>query len=147
MIQTAGMLYVRYDEQFFLSAGGIAQETDAAVELLAGKWVKTLDADPDVHEVAPLCELGKLLGDRRVRSNATRGETTTVDGTPAIALPERNDEQQVTAYVPTAETPYILRLDSSTAHGEGTIRFRDFGKATAARKPEGDIIDMATLTE
>ncbi len=63
-----GTLYVRYDEQFFLSAGGTAQETDAAVELLAGKWVKTLDEDPDVQEVAHFCELEKLLGDRHVRS-------------------------------------------------------------------------------
>ncbi|MFE9171250.1 hypothetical protein ACFYNZ_17290 [Streptomyces kebangsaanensis] len=147
VIQTAGTFYVRYDEQFFRSAGGTAEETDAAVELLAGKWVKTLAGDPDVKEFAHFCKLEKVLGDRHVRSSATRGETTTIDGTLAIALREKNDKQQVTAYVATKGTPYILQLDSSTAHGEGTVQFRDFGKAAAAQKPEGDIIDMATLTE
>ncbi|MEV5148142.1 hypothetical protein AB0L14_28030 [Streptomyces sp. NPDC052727] len=100
-----------------------------------------------LKEVVHFCELEKVLGDRHVRSNATRGESTTIDGTPAIALRERNDKQQVTAYVATKGTPYILRLDSSTAHGEGTTQFRDFGKAPAAQKPEGDILDTAALTE
>ena len=144
VIRSAGTLYVRYDEQFYRSAGGTAQETDAAVALLAGKWIKTLAEDPDVKEIARFCTLEKAL--RQVRTNATRGATTTIDGTPAIALQEKSAKQQVTAYVATKGTPYILRLESSTAQGNTTIQFHDFGKVAAAQKPKGDIIDMATLT-
>jgi hypothetical protein len=57
-------------------------------------------------------------------------------------------KQQVTAtaYVATQGTPYLLRVDASTAQGKTTIAFHNFGKAAAARKPKGDILDMATLT-
>jgi hypothetical protein len=147
MIRSAGILYVRYDEQFIRSEGGSAQETDALVELLADKWVKMPAEDPDVKKIARFCTPEKAL--RQVRTNATRGETTTIEGTPAIALQEKNAKQQVTAtaYVATQGTPYLLRVDASTAQGKTTLQFHDFGKATAARKPKGDILDMATLTD
>ncbi|WP_432155002.1 hypothetical protein [Streptomyces tricolor] len=147
VIQTASSFYARYDEQFFRAEGGTAQETDAAVELFAGKWVKMPAGDPDVKDFARFCTLERMLGDRHVHSNATRGGTTTIDGTPAVTLRERNDKEQATAYVTTKGTPYIVRLESHTTHGESTVEFRDFGKAAAVQKPEGDIIDVATFTE
>lgn len=106
---------LRYDEQFFRAqdAGMSAEEIDAGVDLLAGTWVKTLYEDPNVKKIKEFCTLEKAFGGRDLRSNATRGETTTIDGTPAIALPEKNSKEHVTAYVATKGTPCILRLQAT----------------------------------
>ncbi|MER7497054.1 hypothetical protein ABT033_31215 [Streptomyces pharetrae] len=147
LVLTGGTLYVRYDERFFRAqdVDASAEEMDAAVDRFAGKWVKAPVEDPEVEELRRFCDLERPLGDRHVHSNAKRGETTTIEGTPVIAVREKNENEHITAYVTTKGTPYVIQMESYGGYGQATFLFSDFGKAAAPRKPEGDIIDMATL--
>jgi hypothetical protein len=149
VIQADGTVYVRYDKKLLhaQNEGASTEEMDAVVDQLAGKWLKASVETPTIDELTRFCDLEKTLGDRHVRSNATRGKTTTIKDTPAIALREKNGDEQITAYVAARGTPYILQVNSYSGFGQSTYLFSDFGKAAAAPRPEGDIIDTTTLFE
>ncbi|MEV8554338.1 hypothetical protein AB0L04_31580 [Streptomyces glaucescens] len=148
LIRTGDTLYMRYDEAFLRaqSEGEPAEETDAVVDMMAGKWTSTAATGPDAEGVADFCDLDRLLGDAGdVKSDATRGRTTTVDGTPAIVLTEKDGKDTYTLYVATKGEPYLLRLDSTTAGERESLVFSDYGKPVAAEKPKGEIIDLDAL--
>jgi hypothetical protein len=148
LIKTGDTIYLRYDEAF-LRAQGEGQdeaETDAVVDLLAGKWAKTSATGDDAAEMTAFCDLNTLLGGAEdVHSAAERGETTTVDGTPAITLTEKNGADRYTLYVATEDEPYLLRVDSTSTADPSTLAFRDYEKPVPAREPAGEIIDLDEL--
>ncbi|CAM5725126.1 hypothetical protein [Streptomyces glaucescens] len=148
LIRTGDTLYMRYDEAFLRaqSEGEPEEETDAVVDMMAGKWTSMAATGPDAEGVADFCDLDQLLGDAGdVKSNAARGRTTTVDGTPAIVLTEKDGKDRYTLYVATQGKPYLLRLDSTTAGERNSLVFSDYGKPVAAEKPSGEIIDLDAL--
>ncbi|HZF91957.1 hypothetical protein [Streptomyces sp.] len=148
LIRTGDILYMRYDEAFLRaqSKGEPEADTDAVVDMLAGKWAKMSATGPDAEGVADFCDLDALLGDTDdVKSDAARGKTTTVDGSPAIVLHEKDGKDRYTLYVATKGEPYLLRLDSTTTDGRDSLVFSDYGKPVAAKKPSGEIIDLDAL--
>ncbi|WP_399498038.1 hypothetical protein [Streptomyces sp. P17] len=80
-----------------------------------------------------------------VVEEAARGRTTTVDGTPAIALHEKDGKENFTLHVATEGEPYVLKLVSSTPGDRGSLSFSDYGKPVPADKPTGDILDLDAL--
>ena len=148
LIRTGDTLYMRYDEAFLRaqSEGEPEEETDAVVDMMAGKWTSMAATGPDAEGVANFCDLDQLLGDAGdVKSNAARGRTTTVDGAPAIVLTEKDGKDRHTLYVANEGKPYLLRLDSTTAGERDSLVFSDYGKPVAAEKPSGEIIDLDAL--
>ncbi|GAA5013445.1 LolA-like protein [Streptomyces siamensis] len=149
LIKTGDTIYMKYDEKF-LRAQGEGQsksETDGVVELLADKWTKMAATGSDAKDIAGFCDLDSVLaGAEDVNSDATRGKTTTVDGSPAIILHEKDGKDRYTLYVATEGKPYLLRVDSTSAKDPGTITFSDYDKPVPAQKPAGRILDLDKLS-
>jgi hypothetical protein len=148
LIKTADTVYMRYDEAFLRAQaeGEPKAETDAVVDMMAGKWTKMAATGADAEGVGDFCDLDELLGGADdVKSDATRSKTTTVDGTPAIVLHEKDGKDRYTLYVATEGEPYLLRLDTKSAGERDSLVFSDYGKPVPAKKPSGEILDLDEL--
>lgn len=149
LIKTGDTVYMKYDEAFLRAQSeGESQETvDATVALLAGKWTRMSAEGPDAEDIAEFCDLDAVLGGPDDgASDATRGETTTVDGTPAITLKAQDGKDRFTLYVATEGEPYLLRLDSTSPADPGSIAFGDYEEPVPADEPTGDVLDLDALT-
>lgn len=152
VVKTATTLYMRYDEKFLRaqSEGSSKEETDGVVAMLAGKWTKMAATGSDAKDIAGFCDLDSVLADFKDAGSGpgagvTRGATTTVDGTPALVVNEKDGKDSYTLYVATKGKPYILRLESKSAEDPGTIAFSEYDKPVAAKKPTGEILDLDAL--
>ncbi|MEU3411231.1 MULTISPECIES: hypothetical protein [unclassified Streptomyces] len=149
LIRSGGTVYMKYDEKFLRaqSEGESKEDTDAAVDMLAGKWTKMAVKGQDAKDIASFCDLDTVLGDvSDGDSAATRGKTTKVDGTPAIVLHEKDGKDDYTAHVATQGKPYLLRIDSGAKAKEQIhLAFGDYGRPVPADKPAGKIIDLDSL--
>ncbi|MFE7762579.1 hypothetical protein [Streptomyces sp. NPDC057438] len=145
LIKVGDTLYMKYDEAFLRaqSKDSSKEEADMVVDMLAGKWTKTSAAGEDSKDMANFCDLDTVLADfEDVDSNATRGKTAEVDGTPAIVLNEKDGKDSYTLYVATKGEPYLLRVVSKSAKEPGDLVFTDFDKPVPAKAPKGKVIDM-----
>ncbi|MET8827790.1 hypothetical protein ABZX40_19605 [Streptomyces sp. NPDC004610] len=152
LIKTGDSLYLRYDEAFLRAQGEEEGEsradTDAAVALLADRWTRTSADGADAADIQAFCDLDTVLsGTGDVHSDATRGATTTVDGTPAIALHEKDGVDTYTLHVATEGEPYLLRVDgpAASSSGSGGVVLTDHGRPVAADEPSGEILDLDAL--
>jgi hypothetical protein len=148
LIKTGDTIYMKYDEAFLRaqSKGESKDTADAVVTMLAGKWTKTSATGKDAMDISGFCDLDTVLGGADEGSSAaTRGRTTTVDGTPAIVLTEQDGKDRYTVYVATQGEPYLLRIDSASAGDPGTLAFSDYEKPVPAQKPSGKILDLDEL--
>ncbi|WEH17485.1 hypothetical protein [Streptomyces sp. VNUA24] len=145
LIKVGDTLYMKYDEAFLRaqSKDSSKEEADMVVDMLAGKWTKTSATSADSKDMASFCDLDTVLADfEDVNSDATRGKTAEVDGTPAIVLKEKDGKDSYTLYVATKGEPYLLRVVSKSAKEPGDLVFTDFDKPVPAEAPEGKVIDM-----
>ncbi|WP_031025156.1 hypothetical protein [Streptomyces sp. NRRL WC-3725] len=150
LIKTGSTVYMKYDAAFLRaqSKGESKEDTQAAVDMLAGKWTKMAVKGQDAKDIASFCDLDSVLGDMSSGGTAgtTRGKTTRVDGTPAITLHEKDGKERYTAYVATEGKPYLLRVDSVSGGKQPEhLSFVDYGKPVPAKKPTGEIIDLDAL--
>ncbi|MER7926285.1 hypothetical protein ABTY96_24590 [Streptomyces sp. NPDC096057] len=148
LIKTGETIYMKYDEAFLRaqSDGESKADTDAVVEMMAGKWTKMSAKGKDAKDIASFCDLNSILGGAKDgNSDATRGKTTTVDGTPAIILHEKDGKDSYTLYVATEGKPYVLRIDSHSAKDPATLTFGEYEKPVPAKKPAGKILDLDAL--
>ncbi|MEV0221223.1 hypothetical protein [Streptomyces sp. NPDC050704] len=150
LLKTGDTLYMKYDEKF-LRAQGKAEgdseaDTDGVVEVLAGKWTKMAATGADAKELAGFCDLDSVVSEFQEGSTAaTRGRTTTVDGTPAIVLREKDGKDVYTLYVATEGKPYLLKVVSDSAKDPGTVTFSDFDKPVPTEAPRGKVIDLDAM--
>ncbi|MFD4875201.1 hypothetical protein ACFWOB_17815 [Streptomyces sp. NPDC058420] len=148
LIKTGDTVYMKYDEAFLRaqSDGESKADTDAVVDMMAGKWTKMSAKGKDAKDIASFCDLNSVLGSAKdANSDATRGKTTTVDGVPAIILHEKDGKDSYTLYVATQGKPYVLRIDSHSAKDPGTLTFGEYEKPVPAKKPVGKILDLDAL--
>ncbi|WP_316748929.1 hypothetical protein [Streptomyces herbicida] len=148
LIKTGDTIYMKYDEAFLRaqSKGESKADTDAAVAMLAGKWTKMAVKGQDAKDIASFCDLDSVLGGAAdVNSDATRGKTTTVDGTPAIVLHEKDGKDQYTLYVATEGKPYLLKIDSTSVKDPVHLTLGAYNQPVPAKKPVGKILDLDAL--
>ncbi|MCX4666697.1 hypothetical protein OG453_08440 [Streptomyces sp. NBC_01381] len=148
LIVPGGTVYMKYDEKFLRaqSKGEPAADTQAAVDMLADRWVKTKATSSDAKDIAGFCDLDVLLADfKDVNSAAHRGGTTTVDGTPAIKLTENDGKEKYTLYVATEGKPYLLKVDQTTGGKPESLTFSDYDKPVKTTPPTGDVLDLDEL--
>lgn len=148
LITTARTVYMKYDEKFLRAQGKgePAADTQAAVDTLAGRWVKTSATGADAKDIASFCDLDVLLADfKDVNSGARRGKTTTVDGTPALTLSESDGSDRYTLYVATEGKPYLLKVVNVSAKSPESLAFSEFDKPVDATPPSGDVMDLDKL--
>lgn len=151
LIKVGDTVYMKYDEAFLRAQGkgDSASDTDAAVALLAGKWTKMAATGKDAKDIAGFCDLDTVLGGaedgKGSTSGTTRGAATTVDGTPAVTLHEKDGSDRYTLYVASEGKPYVLRIDSPTGKDKGSLTFTDYNEPVPAKKPTGSILDLDKL--
>ncbi|MFJ8542863.1 hypothetical protein ACIRFH_12770 [Streptomyces sp. NPDC093586] len=148
VIKTGGTLYMKYDERFLRaqSEGEPAADTDAAVAMLADRWTKMSATGQDAKDMTSFCDLDAMLDDTEVAGqDVTRGETTTVGGTPAIVLREKDGADRNTLYVAAEGKPYLLRFDSASEKDPGTMTFSAYDEPVTAKAPAGKIVDLDAL--
>ncbi|MBJ7904935.1 hypothetical protein ABZW47_17095 [Streptomyces sp. NPDC004549] len=149
LIKSGDTIYMKYNEAFLRDQGkGESKaDTDAVVNMMADKWTKMAATGKDAKDIAGFCDLDTVLaGAVDVNSDATRGKTTTIDGTPAITLHEKDGKDRYTLYVATKGKPYLLRVDSSAGAKEPVhLSFLDYEKPVEAKKPAGKILDLDAL--
>ncbi|MFG2650855.1 hypothetical protein [Streptomyces sp. NPDC048436] len=148
LIASASTVYMKYDEEFLRaqSKGEPAADTQAAVDMLADRWAKTKATGADAKDIAGFCDLDVLLTDfKDVNSPARKGKTTTVDGTPALMLTERDGADRYTLYVATKGKPYLLKVVNETAKKPESLTFTDYEKPVDATPPTGDVVDIDKL--
>lgn len=148
LVRTGDTVYMKYDAEFLRSQseGEPKESVDAAVALLAGKWTRMSAEGSDAEDLAGFCDLGEVFaGARSGDADATRGKTTTVDGTPAITLDSKDGDDRYTLYVAAEGKPYLLRFDSTSAAEPGSLSFTDYDKPVPVRKPAGDVLDLDAL--
>ncbi|WP_244177499.1 hypothetical protein [Streptomyces atriruber] len=142
-------VYVKYDEKFLRaqSKGQPEDETALAVEMLADRWSKTKASGADAKDIAGMCDLDDLLKEfeGEINSNARRGATTTLDGTPAIRIDARDSEEKYTIYVATEGKPYLLKIVDAGAAEPEHIAFREYDKPVKTTPPAGKVIDLDEL--
>ncbi|MFF6995580.1 hypothetical protein ACFY93_11540 [Streptomyces sp. NPDC008313] len=148
LIKTGGTIYMKYDEAFLRaqSDGQSKAETDGVVSMLAGKWTKMSAKGSDAKDIAGFCDLDSVLaGAGDVNSDATRGKPSTVDGTPAIVLHEKDGKDRYTLYVASEGEPYLLKVDSTSSKDPAALTFSDYDKPVDAKAPQGKILDLDAL--
>lgn len=148
LIRTADTVYVKYDETFLRaqSEGEPSADVDAAVSMMADRWTQTSATD-DADGLDAFCDLDGLLEGftNEGHSNASRGRTSEVAGTPALTLSEKDGEDTYTVHVATEGKPYVLRIDSTSATAPSSLTFGDYDEPVRAEKPAGDILDLDAL--
>ncbi|NBM20995.1 hypothetical protein [Streptomyces sp. GC420] len=150
VIKTNQDVYMRYDETFLReqAAGDSTEETDAVVDMLAGRWVRTDADEPDAQEALEVCDLDKLLAGFEEGDNlARKGEVTEIRGREALTLTETDGAETYTVYVATEGEPYILKIVQEGGEEPGTIEFSQFNDPVRAEPPaDEDIVDLDGLT-
>jgi hypothetical protein len=132
LIVAGGNFYFQGNRAFWLHAS----HSQAAVQLLLGKWIRYPSAGAQFASVAHLTSI-KALMDALVKSHGTlsKGSTTTVAGQPAIAL---NDSNGGKLYVATAGKPYPLKLLAKHSTG-GEVSFTQYGHSFTIAAPQHSI--------
>ncbi|ARI54144.1 hypothetical protein A6E92_19660 [Streptomyces sp. S8] len=71
LVKTGETFCMKYDEALLRqeSEGEPAEEADAVVKLLAGRWMESKASDPDTKDMIELCDLKRLL--KSIEANAT----------------------------------------------------------------------------
>jgi hypothetical protein len=132
LIVSGGDFYFQGNRAFWLKAA----HSQAAVQLLLGKWIREPSAASQSASIAHLTSIKSLM-DALVKSHGTlsKGATTTIAGQPAIAL---NDSNGGRLYVATTGKPYPLKLiGKRTARGE--VTFTQYGHTFTIVAPKHSI--------
>ncbi|MFI1845888.1 hypothetical protein ACH439_27590 [Streptomyces microflavus] len=146
IIKTGDTVYTKYDEALLRqeSEGEPAEEVDATVKLLAGRWMESKASDPDTKDMIEFCDLKGLL--KSVEANDTEarkaGEAK-VGGKPALRLTEKDGKETHTFLVAAEGDPYILRITSKGGEEPMTLNLSEFNQPVEAEKPAAkDIVDL-----
>ncbi|CAM5378261.1 hypothetical protein SBADM41S_08113 [Streptomyces badius] len=146
VVKTGETVYTKFDEALLReqSKGEPKADVDAAVELLAGRWMESKASDPDTKDSIEFCDLKGLLKDFEGNDNVARKKgPTTVAGTPALRLTEKEGKETYTVDVAAEGAPYILRITSRGGEEPMTMNLSDFDVPVVAKKPAAkDIVDL-----
>ena len=129
LIVVGADFYFQGNRAFWLHAA----HSQAAVQLLLGKWIRYPSAGAQFGSVSHLTSI-KAVMDAIVKEHGTlsKGQTTTIAGQRAIAL---NDSNGGKLYVATTGKPYPLKLISKRSTG-GVVSFTQYGHPFAIAAPK-----------
>ncbi len=137
LVSTGTDVYIKADKAYWTTSAGAAT---AAV--IGDRWVK---AAASSAAFAPIAQLGdfttSLENYLKPDSTITKGDQSTVDGQPAIALVSTNGK----LWVATTGQPLPLKIDSGK-QGDA-LSFSDWGKAVDVKVPtDSETLDIGKLS-
>lgn len=144
--KTGDTVYTKLDETLLReqSKGEPKADVDAAVKLIAGRWMESKASEPDTKDTIEFCDLKGLLKEFEAGDNAARKKgPTTVAGKPALRLTEKEGKETFTIDVSAEGAPYILRVTSRGGEEPMTMNLSEFDVPVVAEKPAAkDIVDL-----
>ena len=137
LIVVGGNFYFQGNRAFWVKVG----HSQAAVQLLLGKWIREPSAGAQFASVSHLTSIRTLM-QALVKSHGTlsKGPATTIDGRRAVSLDDSNGGK---LYVATTGKPYPLKLIAKRSSG-GEVTFTQYGHAFTIAAPAHSI-DAAQL--
>jgi hypothetical protein len=144
LLKTGDTAYLKFDDAYWKSQG---KDGEAAKDLIGHRWMKTKATGADAKDLTGACDLAQVLGDFDGSDTiARKGALTTVNGTPAITLTERDGAEHYTLYVATQGKPYLLKLVTKGGKEPGTVVLSGFDKPVGVKVPAAkDTIDLDKL--
>ena len=132
LILTGDTAYISGSSAFYKHLGGAA-----AVQLLAGKWLKVPTTTGEFTSFSSLTDMRKLI-DTTLASHGTlqKGATTSVGGQQAIAVTDST--KGGTLYVATTGKPYPLQISKSGSES-GTISFDRWNQPVTISAPSSSV--------
>lgn len=132
IIIDSGTAYISGSEAFYRKLGG-----SAAVQLLAGKWLKVSTSTPEFTSLSQLADMRTLLDTVLVdHGKLKKGSTTTVGGQQAITV---NDTTHGgTLYVATTGKPYPLQISKSGSEA-AKITFEEWDEPVRISPPASSV--------
>jgi hypothetical protein len=142
LLRIGTTVYIRADEDFWRTQTG----SDAAAELLKGKYLKGTTSDPKVASLALFTDADKFVAELfSPKRTVTKGAKKTVRGVEAISLISPGKDGG-TLYVATRGEPYPLQIASNTQSEPGLIDFLDYGAPVKLTAPPADqVVDTSKL--
>ncbi|WP_353941930.1 hypothetical protein ABII15_10000 [Streptomyces sp. HUAS MG91] len=139
--------YLKGDEQYWRTSLKQQPGADKIVPKVADKWVKMPAQD---NQITGLCDKQGLLAamdeDKSERKGLKKGDTSTIDGTKALALHKSKGDEKSTLYVATEGKPYILKVTTTGGSEPETTTFSDYDKPVKPEQPAaGDTVDLKQL--
>ncbi|MCX5399152.1 hypothetical protein [Streptomyces sp. NBC_00102] len=146
IIKIGETVYMKLDETMLRAQSEGESEADiqATVDTVADHWMAEKASDPDTKDMVEFCDLTSLLsafeeGD----TEAKKAGTTTLDGTPALRLTEKDGEETYTILVSTEGDPQLLQVVTTGGDEPMTMTFSDVDKPVVAEKPAAeDMVDL-----
>ena len=115
--------------------------SQAAGQLLGGKWLQTTTGDKDFGGLAQLFNLRTLIHNIQPQGTLHKGSVSTVDGQSVVGLTDST--RKGTLYVANTGRPYMIELVGGPG-GPGTISFDEYGSAKAPAIPIGSHQSQST---
>lgn len=135
IISTGTKVYAQGDKAFWDTQAG-----EGAAELIGDKWV-VATAGTELAQFESFTNFDTFVSQLLTPSGTvTKGETSTVDGTPAIGL---KDGDKGTLWIATTGDPLPLWIDGGA---EGSLKFSDWGETVTITEPDAaDVLDPSQL--
>lgn len=141
VVRVGNDVYLRTDKAGYAKLAGAR-----GAELIGDRWLKTGPTDSRFESFQELTNRDKLIdGLLSPRGTLTKGEATTVRGTPAIML--RSADDKGTLAVATTGPPYPLRLAAGPkSDSSGEINFGEWNAPVTLNPPSADkVLDTSKL--
>jgi hypothetical protein len=110
--------------------------SQAAGQLLGGKWLQTSKDNKDFGSLAQLFDVGNLVQAIQPKGTVHRGTVTTVDGQAAIPLTDSSGNG--TLYIANTGRPYMIEVKGGPTQN-GTIKFDEYESARPPAVPTGAV--------
>jgi hypothetical protein len=137
LVLVGGTAYISGSPSFYRSLGGAA-----AVQLLAGKWLKAPATTGEFASFGSLADMRKLIDTTLAGHGAlAKGATSTVSGQQAIAITDTT--KHGTLYVATTGKPYPIQISKDGAEA-GKIAFDRWNQPVTITAPANSI-DLSEL--
>jgi hypothetical protein len=142
LIMVGDTAYINASPAFYRQLGGAA-----AVQLLAGKWMKAPANTGEFAQLGQLASMSKLIDAvLTTHGTLTKGGTATINGQSAIAVTDVT--KGGTLYVATTGQPYPLQISKTGSEG-GKITFDRWNQPVTIKAPANsiDVTELKALSE
>jgi hypothetical protein len=133
LIRVGPDAYLKADALFETLLGGQPQ----VLNLIKGKYVKVPANDERFKEFTQLTDPNEIL---KPEGNISKGQTKTINGTPAIGLVD--DKDKSTLYIATVGEPLPLRVEDETGNG---LDFTYDEAVTVTAPPTDQVVDATQI--
>jgi hypothetical protein len=140
MVVIGTTAWVKPDDAFWKANAG--SQADAAIALLAGRYLKGSTSNASVASLTKLCDVNSLASSLTEATGVAKGPVTVLGGQRVLPLTDK--AKGGTLYVTDANPPRILQLTNSKAGHHGTLTF-SYTPVTLTPPPASQTVDGSKL--